>query len=84
MVQHSSSRSPLGDKDKRISNAQCRELLGLQSPESNLQVEAIRDCMYALANIVIAEYVKKRGGSERVEMESAICDSAYSAPEMTY
>lgn len=84
IVQRSSSKSPVGDKDRRISIGRCRELLGPESPEKDIHVEAIRDCMYTLASIVIDEYVKKCGGRERVGMGSALCDPAYSPKEMTH
>jgi hypothetical protein len=84
MVQRSSSKSPFGDKDRRISIGRCRELLGPESPEEDTHVEAFRDCMYALANIVIDEYVKKCGERERVDMGSAPCYPAFSPKEMTH
>lgn len=52
---------PQGAKDKRLSIAECRRLMGAECGLSDAELEALRDQTYALADISITEFVQKEG-----------------------
>jgi hypothetical protein len=56
--------SPNREKDKRLSTARVRELIGASRQMTDAEVETLSYQMYALADIVTSEIVQRKGKRE--------------------
>lgn len=61
----------LGHSDTRLSVSKCRKFLDRQATSSDERVEAVRDTLYALAELLVAEYLRTR--TVKSEPHSALC-----------
>lgn len=49
---------------KKLSVSKCRELLGSKMQLDNERIEALRDQLYALADVLTSEFLKRKATSE--------------------
>src|SRR5579871_1273653 len=68
--------APSDAKDKRLSLKQCRAFLPASCCLSEQEIEVLRDGLYALADIVTAEFVKRRHNRTENHFPT-ICESGF-------
>jgi hypothetical protein len=78
-----STKPPTGDKDRRISIKRCRALLREIAPKEDVEVEGLRDRLYAVAEILVDGYVKRRDTSKGSGTDSVSAGLSHSGNELT-